>query len=147
MNHPHSGSRQPIEPVSALVARFYQRMWNDWDDSCVQSTLARDVTFRGSLGQQTIGRDGWLGYRDQIRRGAPDFHNEVLDLISNDNRAAARLRYTGTHLGPLLGIPATGRRFAYSGAAFFTAQDGLITDVWVLGDLNGLKDQLLRADG
>jgi steroid delta-isomerase-like uncharacterized protein len=122
-----------------LVARFYHRLWNEWDDAAVDDTLAPDITFRGSLGQRTTGRDGWRRYRDQIRRGAPDFHNEVLELISNDHQAAARLQYTGTHLGPLLGIPATGRAFTYTGAAFFTTADGVITDVWVIGDLDDLR--------
>lgn len=128
-----------------MVARFYDTLWNQWDDSAVDDTLASDVTFRGSLGVETVGRDGWRSYRDQIRCGAPDFHNKVLGIIAADNRAAARLQYTGTHVGALLGIPATGRQFSYSGAAFFTAEAGLLTDIWVIGDLDGLRNQLLEG--
>lgn len=125
-----------------LVTRFYNRLWNNWDDAAVDDTLAVGITFRGSLGQRTVGREQWRGYRDQVRAAAPDFHNEVLDLIATDTRAAARLRFTGTHLRPLLDIPATGRRFSYTGAAFFTVTDRLITDVWVIGDLDSLRRQL-----
>lgn len=128
--------------VGDLDVRFYEVLWNEWDDSAVDNTLAAEVTFRGSLGQHTVGRDGWRGYRDQIRNGAPDFHNEIVELVTDGQRAGARLRYTGTHRGPSLGIPGTCRRFAYSGAAFFTTADGLITDIWVLGDLDGLHRQL-----
>ena len=56
--------------------------------------------------------------------------------------AAARLRWSGTHTGDILGIPATGRRFAYEGGAFFTAVDGLIVRAWVVGDLESLRGQL-----
>ncbi|KAA1243898.1 ester cyclase [Mycobacterium simiae] len=135
-------------PVSAhdLVRRFYERLWNAWDDTAVDDTLAPDIAFRGSLGTSTTGRNQWRTYRDQIRCGAPDFHNEIIDLISDTHRAAARLRYSGTHLGTLLGIPATGRRFAYSGAAFFTTTDDLIADIWVLGDLDSLRQQLTEQD-
>lgn len=42
----------------------------------------------------------------------------------------------------MLDIPATGRRFSYAGAAFFTVADGLIADVWVIGDLDSLRRQL-----
>jgi steroid delta-isomerase-like uncharacterized protein len=129
-------------PVRELVLRFYHRLWNEWDDAAVEQTLAPNITFRGSLGQTTVGRDGWRGYRDDIRRAAPDFHNEVLDVIATDNRAAVQLRFTGTHLGSILGIPATGRAFAYAGAAFFATANGLITDIWVLGDLEALRHQL-----
>jgi predicted ester cyclase len=42
----------------------------------------------------------------------------------------------------LLGIPGTGRSFRYDIAAFFTAHDGLLSEAWVLGDLDGLRRQL-----
>lgn len=131
-----------VELTTSLVRRFYERLWNAWDDSAVDATLAPDFVFRGSLGQETTGRDGWRTYRDQVRRGAPDFCNEIVDLVAWADRAAVRLLYSGTHRGPLLGIEATGRSFTYSGAAFFTAADGLLLEAWVLGDLEDLRRQL-----
>ena len=98
--------------------------------------------FRGSLGQQATGRDGWRRYRDSVRAGSADFHNEILDLVCEGHKAAARLRYTGTHTGPLLGLRATGRRFGYAGAAFFTADRQRLVSTWVLGDVDGLRRQL-----
>lgn len=135
--------RRPV-PIRELVLRFYTVLWNAWDDDAVDTTLAPQVSFRGSLGQHTVGRDGWRRYRDQIRRGAPDFHNHVVELVTEDRRAAARLKFTGTHLGPLLDIPPTGRAFSYDGAGFFTAVGDLITDIWVVGDLDELRRQLAR---
>jgi hypothetical protein len=52
------------------------------------------------------------------------------------------VRYTGTHTGVLLELPATRRRFEYAGAAFFTADSRSLTSAWVLGDLDGLRRQL-----
>jgi steroid delta-isomerase-like uncharacterized protein len=125
-----------------LVTRFYERLWNSWDDAEVDLVLGSDFVFRGSLGQTTRGRDGWRRYRDDVRASAPDFHNEVVDLVTADDRAAARLRYTGTHLGLLLGVPPTGRRFEYCGAAFFAIRGGYLVSAWVLGDLDHLRTQL-----
>jgi steroid delta-isomerase-like uncharacterized protein len=134
-------SERKVE-VQELVDRFYDRLWNKWDDAAVDEVLAPDFGFRGSLGQQTTGRDGWRDYRDQIRKGSPDFYNEVVELVVADDRAAARLRYSGTHSGSLLGTGATGRRFSYDGAAFFVAHGGMLSSVWVLGDLDSLRRQL-----
>lgn len=132
------------EPQAArdLVARFYHRLWNAWDDDAVEDTLAADFRFRGSLGDQTEGRDGWRRYRDKIRSGSHDFRNEIVDLVVDGDRVAARLRYSGTHSGPLLGIEATGRAFSYAGAAFFTVAGNRLAEAWVLGDLAGLRAQL-----
>ena len=128
--------------IGGLVERFYGELWNRWNDSAVEGILSPGFTFRGSLGQETSGREGWRRYRDMVRAGAADFHNEIIELVCEGQRAAARLRYTGTHTGPLLGLPATRRRFEYAGAAFFTADLRWLTSAWVLGDLEALRGQL-----
>jgi steroid delta-isomerase-like uncharacterized protein len=128
--------------IGDLVTQFYQRLWNAWDDDAVEDVLSEGFTFRGTLGDETVGRDGWRRYRDTIRRAAPDFTNTVVELLVDGERAAARLRYTGTHQGPLLGLAGTGRTFGYSGAAFFTSSAGQLVEAWVLGDLDGLRRQL-----
>lgn len=129
-------------PIGSLIERFYGELWNHWNDAAVEDTLSPGFIFRGSLGQQTSGRDGWRRYRDQVRGGSADFRNEIVELVCEGQRAAARLRYTGTHTGVLLGLPATRRRFEYAGAAFFTADSEWLTTAWVLGDLDGLRGQL-----
>ena len=125
-----------------LVHRFYDELWNVWDDAAVAEVLDPDLRFRGSLGQETSGLTEWRAYRDGVRASVPDFHNDVVDLLVDGERAAARLVWSGTHVGTLLGIPASGRRFAYDGAAFFTARDGLLAEIWVVGDLGALRSQL-----
>lgn len=132
--------------IRRIVERFYLDAWNRWDDTAVPEILAPDFVFRGSLGEQVRGRDGWRGYRDRIRAAVPDFHNDIVDLVVEEEyRAAARLRYTGHHRGELLGVPGTGRRIDYAGAAFFTARNGLLTEAWVLGDLVTLRGQIGAA--
>lgn len=113
--------------IEELIARFYGQLWNNWDDAAVEDVLAEDFAFRGSMGDQTRGRDGWRGYRDAIRQGSPDFHNEVVELVTADNRAAARVVFSGHHEGLLAGVPATGRWFEYVGAAFFTCDNGRLS--------------------
>ena len=131
-----------VAAIPELVRSFYDDLWNRWDDTLVDDVLSPGFAFRGSLGTSTTGRDGWRTYRDTIRTGSADFHNHVVTVVAEDACAAARLLYSGTHTGPLLELPATGRRFEYAGAAFFTVEDGLLASAWVLGDLEGLRRQL-----
>jgi predicted ester cyclase len=145
--HPRSAHREKHVTespagIESLIRRFYEQLWNRWDDAAVDGILAPQFQFRGSLGDVVDGRDEWRAYRDKIRAGSSDFHNELVELIVEGDRAAARLSYSGTHDGPLLGAPATGRRFTYAGAAFFTAGDGRLIAAWVLGDLMSLAGQL-----
>ncbi len=131
-----------IQVIDDLINTFYRQLWNAWNDEMVEEILTAGFEFRGSLGQSTYGRDEWRAYRDAIRAGSADFRNTVVTLVSDGGRAAARLTYTGTHTGPLLGIPATGRSFEYAGAAFFTSDGDRLASAWVLGDVEGLRRQL-----
>ena len=125
-----------------LIDRFYNDMWNRFDKSVFGEILDPKIHFRGSLGQNKVGFDEFGEYVDYIKAFASDFHNEILSTITEGNLTFARLSYTGTHQGEVFGLEPTGKRFEYSGAAVFTFADGLISDVWVLGDIYGLTQQL-----
>jgi steroid delta-isomerase-like uncharacterized protein len=128
--------------LRTLVEEFYADVWNGWNDVAIDRVLDERFVFRGSLGDEVRGRDGFRGYRDKIRVAFPDFHNEIVDLVVGDGKAAARLLYTGTHMGEALGVPASGAAISYSGAAFFRADGGRLRQAWVLGDLDQLRRQL-----
>jgi len=125
-----------------LVRRYYDDAWNRWDDEAVDDLLAEGFRFRGSLGDEVRGRAEWRAYRDRVRRAVPDFHNEIVDLVTSPGRAAARLRYTGHHRGVLLGRPGRGEPIDYAGAAFFHCAAGRLAAAWVLGDLDTLRRQI-----
>ena len=125
-----------------LVETFFNVMWNTWSEETARAILTPDIDFRGSIGLQVNGHDGFLDYTQTIRDAFPDFHNHIEEIIASDDRAVARLTYSGTHHGELLGRPATGRRIEYAGVAIFTMEGECISKVWVLGDLWGLMRQL-----
>jgi predicted ester cyclase len=126
----------------ALIDRFYDDMWNRFDKTIFPEILHSEIRFRGSLGQITTGFEHFGEYVDFTEAFSPDFHNEVITTITEGNRTFARLSYTGTHQGEVLGLAPTGRTFEYTGAAVFTFRGDLIGDVWVLGDIYGLMGQL-----
>jgi predicted ester cyclase len=73
----------------------------------------------------------------------PDWHNRIDELIECGDKVVARLTWTGTHLGRLGDVEATGARVRYVGAAIFRLSDSRISDVWVVGD----TQELWRALG
>jgi predicted ester cyclase len=100
------------------------------------------IDFRGSIGLQVNDQEGFAGYMQTIRDAFSGFHNRIDDIVATDDRAVARLTYTGTHDGPLFDHAATGTRIEYAGVAMFTMAGGKITKVWVLGDRLVLLQQI-----
>ena len=136
----------PEDANRQLVETFFNVMWNTWSQETARAILTADIDFRGSIGLQVTGHEGFIGYMQTIRNAFPDFHNHIEEIIASDDRAVARLTYSGTHQGELLGRAPTGRRIEYAGVAMFTIDSGRISKVWVLGDLWGLMQQL-EGDG
>ena len=133
-------SRAPIEE---LVRRFYNDAWDRWDDEAVDQLLAEDFVFRGSLGDEERGRDGFRAYRDKLRAAFPNFSNEIVYLVAEGERAAVRLRCSGRHEGELFAIAPTERSVTYEATAFLRSRASQLCEVWALGDLVGLRAQLL----
>ena len=125
-----------------LVEAFYFEVWNRADETRAREVLADAFRFRGSLGAERTGPEGFIAYMRDVHRALADYRCVIEDLVTDESRAAARMRFTGRHRAEFLGFPPTGRQITWAGAAFFTREDGRITDLWVLGDLVELRRQL-----
>jgi predicted ester cyclase len=125
-----------------LVERFYADLWNQVDLDCADEILHRDVDFRGSVGLHAHGRAAVRQYVSMVTTALADYRCEIQTLIVEQEQAAARMRFSGLHVGPFLGYHPSGRRVEWQGAAFFTARDGVLDTIWVLGDLDALRGQL-----
>src|SRR5262249_10298972 len=108
-----------IESRKALVRRYYDEMWNRWNFAVADELISESISFRGSLGVSVKGRDEFKEYMRTVQRAFPDFHNQIEELIAEEEKMVARLTYTGTHQGTLFGIEPTGKKVSYAGVAIF----------------------------
>jgi predicted ester cyclase len=128
-----------------LVNAFYQRIWNAGDLDAADGLLSDDFSFRGSLGNELRGREAFKGYVRSVRNALDGFRCDILEGITEDKRAFAKMRFSGVHTREFRGHAPTGCPVYWLGAAFFRFDAGAIADLWVLGDLAGL-DALLKEN-
>jgi steroid delta-isomerase-like uncharacterized protein len=128
-----------------LIDRYYNQLWNRWDDSAIDELIEPAFVFRGSLGTTVHGLAEFRMYVARVRAAFPDFHNQIEELVGEDTRVAARLTYTGSHRGDIWGFPATNEKIQYGGMAIFECSAEKILRGYVLGDVEGLKEQLAIA--
>lgn len=127
---------------SDLVERFYHQVWNRADEAEARKILSADFRFRASLGPELRGPGGFIAYLRSVGAALENFTCVIEELIASEDRAAARMRFSGRHRGKMFGVDATGRDIVWSGAAFFKTRDGAITELWVLGDVEAVRRQL-----
>ena len=130
-----------------LVERFYAEVWNQRSEEAACQILTEDFRFRGSLGPEHRGRQGFIGYMHAVHDALAGYTCIIEDLIATEDRAAARMMFRGDHVAPFFGVEATGKSIEWSGAAFFTVREGWISQLWVLGDIDGVKQQLGAGRG
>ena len=131
------------EPLGArLVRRFYDEIWNQADEAVAREILADDLSFRGSIGEDRAGAEGFIDYMRKIHHAFADYHCRIDHLVADADSAAARMTFSGLHCESLWGEKPTGHTVTWAGAAFFTVRDGQIATIWVLGDTDGLRRQL-----
>lgn len=138
---PASLGRMTADP-KALVESFYADVWNRRDRARAHEIIASDFRFRGSLGPERRGLDGFLAYVDAVHAALGDYTCIIKDLIETPQRVAARMIFRGVHQAEFFGVPATHQALEWSGAAFFTIRNGQLAELWVLGDIDALKAQL-----
>ena len=72
----------------------------------------------------------------------PDVRIIVHDLLQLPGRIAVRAEITGTHLGPLMGIPATGKKVSFSIHEFHELDGQRVIRTWHLEDWFGVFRQI-----
>ena len=129
----------------SAVEAFYARIWNGGDLSAASELLSEGFSFRGSLGSELQGRDTFTEYVRSVRVALADYHCEILDCVTEENKAFAKIHFSGIHVAPFRGHQPTRKSVHWLGAALFTFDGTVISELWVLGDLVGL-DAVLQSN-
>ena len=78
--------------IPKLVGEFYERIWNAGDLDAVVHLLSEDFLFRGSLGSERRGCDGFADYVRSVHNALSNYRCEILECVMQDNRALAKMR-------------------------------------------------------
>src|SRR5215813_3898569 len=132
----------PTATRQALIQRYCEELWNGWNFALVDSLIDPNIVFRGSLGIEVKGWEGFVSYMRTVRAAFPDFRHLVEEVIEEGDAMAVRLTLEGTHRGPVFGIAPTGKHVRYAAVALFHFAQDRIARGWVLGDIAGLRSQL-----
>jgi steroid delta-isomerase-like uncharacterized protein len=96
---------------------------------------------------QMSGAEGYKAMFGELRAAFPDLNVEVEHLVATDDELAFAYSITGTHLGPLMGQPATGKKVSYRGMQISRFDsDGKLVERWGSSDELGMLRQLGLAE-
>jgi steroid delta-isomerase-like uncharacterized protein len=129
----------------ALVRRFIEDFWAGGDLSRVAEFLAPGYIEHNLLPGQEPGLEGYKHRFLSLRAAFPDVRITIEDMLAEGDRVMARVTIEGTHLGPFLGQPASGRVVRMAAINIYRVADGQIAERWDVQDLYGLL-RLMTGD-
>jgi len=91
---------------------------------------------------QVPGPAGYKALFSELRTAFPDMHLEVEHLVADGDDVAFAYTLTGTHDGPFMGHPATGRAIKVRGLQISTILDGKLVERWGSSDQLGILTQI-----
>ncbi len=97
------------------------------------------------LGKGDAGGDAMKHLIRTWKTAFPDWKDEVLDVVAEDDKVVIRLKASGTHTGELMGIPPTGEAVSWNLMETLRIEDNLIIEQWGVSDFGLVVERLRKA--
>jgi len=137
------------EQNKAVVRRLFDDHWNAKNPALVGELFAPSVSLHTPDGV-LAGLAGASMLLQAYGTAFPDFHVTIDDLVSEGDKVVVRWTFTGTQLGPLAHVPASGKHVDVpNGIAIYRIAAGRIVEGHFAWDKYELMRQLgaLAASG
>jgi steroid delta-isomerase-like uncharacterized protein len=126
----------------AIVRRYFDEIMNDANERSIEELISPNFLFTIPTHGPALGPAGEKAEVEMHHTAFPDVHFTIEDEFADAERVAIRWVARGTHLGPFLGIPATGKRFWIDGMGSYHIVDGKMVENQVNEDSLNLLIQV-----
>jgi len=126
-----------------LVRRCFDEVLSKGNPTAAAAIVSADfVAHHPQFAEGIRGPDSLMTIVGTFRAAFPDLAYSVEELVEEGDLVAARWSATGTHRGPFLNHPATGRACSVGGMDLFRVDAGRLAETWVNSDFLGLLQQI-----
>ena len=132
------------EKNKAIQSHIFEEILNKGNYSIMDEVIAPNYVYHGppAMPIQGTGPESLKQLLTMFRAAIPDFHCTVEDMIAEGDKVATRYTIRGTHTGEAMGIKPTGNRVEMKALVISRFKDGKEAEVWGLGDLLTMYQQL-----
>lgn len=133
------------EENKRLVRRFWDEVFGQGRYDVLDEICAPDYHNHSRSRTAPGMPDNREGLRQIVmayRKGIPDVHFTIDDIIAEGDRVICRWTATGTHTGDLMGIPPTNKWASVTGTELERVENGKLVEGWGVFDQLGLLQQI-----
>ncbi len=130
-----------LQDNKALVRRFVEEVQGQHNLAALDELLNPDfVDHSGTTNPPTL--EGSRQFFSMMFAAFPDMRFTIRQQIAEGDKVLTHKTFHGTHRGPFMGIPATGKEVSFNVMDILTVTDGKITEHWTVGDMLSMMQQL-----
>lgn len=122
------------EVQRAVVDKIWLDGLNSGDLSVADECLTADFRNHGSHDDSLTGPEAFKLTINKQRSGFSDIEYEILDFVSQGDRAAVRWIMRGKHTGTFLGVPPTGRTVEHHAVLILRFEGDKVAERWGVVD-------------
>ncbi len=127
----------------SIVRRLFEEALNQGNLAVLPNVVASDSVDHGvSILGASGGAEGIKRAVGALRKGMPDLHFIVEDLLTMQDKVVARWTMQGTVTDELAGIQPTGKKVSVTGVVIYRIAQGKIVESWGNWDALGMLTQL-----
>ncbi|RFU22491.1 ester cyclase [Geodermatophilus marinus] len=130
--------RRNLATMAAVVPHWNRRdvagILSHYDEAITWHDRARGRSYHGKA---EVGR-----FLAALFAAVPDLRLDLTSRVPHGDRVAEEYTITGTHLGPLFGLPPTGRPLRIQAVSFVRLRDGRLAEDTFYVDLAGVLGQM-----
>jgi steroid delta-isomerase-like uncharacterized protein len=119
-----------LEANKALIRRMFEEVIPAGDPSAMRELVAADFLDHDPMPGQPAGVQGAEYVVSTMNGAYPDLRFTIDDLVAEGDRVAMRWTLRGTHRGPFLGRPPTGRPVQLVATIIWRIKDGKVAERW-----------------
>jgi len=126
-----------------IIQTYFNEVWNKGHVDVLDELLSTAyINHTPSTPNPPKGAVGLKPIVLAIRKGFPDLHYEIKEIIATKDRVVARVVMTGTQSDTLFGIPPTGKRVEVNQINIEKIENGRIVEHWRVTDELAMMKQL-----
>jgi predicted ester cyclase len=124
------------------AVKKYHQVWSNGNIEELDKIIAPNFTSHFIGGFEYQGIDGAKNSVLETKKAFPDWKEDIVDIIVQDDKVVTRYHSTGTQLGNWDGIDSTGNKVDIYEASIYRLKDGKIVEQWGFWDEINLKKQM-----
>lgn len=133
-----------------MTRSFVQKVWNEGNIDIIPEYIASRYSVVHDPGDPWNGMTlDVAGFQNRVslsRAIAPDQVFEINELFENGDSTCITWLWSGTHLGEIAGIPASGKKLHMSGATVYLFDNNRISGHWQVADRMSIFRQIKGDD-